>query len=349
VAGPLRNLVMRAEAVLYPLLPPRAALSGWKPASVEPFTTDAGAKCSPADGTCRGGQGETPIGVLRTKCVLGEGPLWDPDRKELLWLDINRQRLHAFRPAHGVMRRHRLPALPGAAVRCTDGALLLATHHGIGHYDPETCCFNLVPGTAPDWPRSRFNDGKCDRAGRFWTGTMRLSGDASREKLYRFEAGRDLVCVDGGFTVCNGLGWSPDDRTFYLVDTAAGRIYAYDFDLLSGAVANRRIFAEVPAEAGRPDGLSVDAQGGVWVANSGGWQLMRYDDGGRLERTVRLPVPRPTSCVFGGPGLDTLYVTSSRLGLSRRELADAPLSGSLFALDPGVVGLPEPRFANRGL
>ena len=348
VAGLLRNLIRRAEAGLYLLLPPRAAISAWQPIVVEPFTADAPTRYDLANGGCRGKQGETPIGVLKAGCDLGEGPLWDPDRMELLWLDISRQRLHTLRPASAAMRCHRLPARPGAAVRCTDGRLLLATHEGIGHYDPGTCRFDLLPDTAPDWPRSRFNDGKCDRAGRFWTGTMRLSGDPGREKLYRFEAGRGLVCVDAGFTVCNGLGWSPDDRTFYLADTSASRIYAYDFDLLSGAIANRRIFAEVPAAEGRPDGLSVDAQGGVWVASSGGWRLTRYDQDGRVERAVRLPVPRPTSCAFGGPGLETLFVTSSRLGLSRRELAEAPLSGSLFLLDAGVVGLPEPCFANSG-
>jgi sugar lactone lactonase YvrE len=337
---------MRAEAGLYLLLPPCAAVSPWQPATVEPVKAEARPKYGPTDSRPPGDADEALIGVLKTDCVLGEGPLWDPDGKALLWLDISRQRLHAFRLECGAVRRHRLPVLPCAAVRCTSGALLLATHQGIGHYDPETCCFDLVPGTAPEWPRSRFNDGKCDRAGRFWTGTMRLAGEPGREKLYRFEAGRGLVCVDEGFTVCNGLGWSPDDRTFYLTDTAASRIYAYDFDVLSGAVANRRTFAEVPAAAGRPDGLSVDAHGGVWVANSGGWRLTRYDQDGCIERTVRLPVPRPTSCAFGGPGLETLFVTSSRLGLSRRELAAAPLSGSVFVLDAGVAGLPEACFAN---
>jgi sugar lactone lactonase YvrE len=348
MAGLLRALVRRAEAGLYLFLPPRAAVSAWHPAVVEPFTADAPTRYDPANGGFRGERSETSIGVLNAGCVLAEGPLWDPERKALLWLDISRQRLHEFRSASGEMRCHRLQALPGAAVRCNDGRLLLATHQGIGHYDPATCCFDLLPDTAPDWPRSRFNDGKCDRAGRFWTGTMRLAGEPGREKLFRFETGSGLECVDEGFTVCNGLGWSPDDRTFYLTDTAAGRIYAYDFDLLSGAIANRRVFAEVPAAAGRPDGLSVDADGGVWVASSGGWRLTRYDHDGRVERAVRLPVPRPTSCTFGGPGLATLFVTSSRLGLSRHELAEAPLSGSLFMLDAGVVGLPEPGFANGG-
>jgi sugar lactone lactonase YvrE len=328
MAARLSHFVQRVEAGVFSCLPARAAISGWRPVVAEAVAGHAG------------------IAVLRTPCILGESPLWDPVSESLTWLDIRRWRLHSWQPACGVMRSHRLPGLPGAAAHCRDGRLLLATPAGVGYYDLDSCRFERVAGTAADWPRSRFNDGKCDRAGRFWSGTMRTGGASGREKLCRFEAGRGLAPVDWGFTTCNGLGWSPDDRTFYLADTAAARIYAYDFDLASGAVANRRVFAQLAAGAGRPDGLAVDADGGVWVANSGGWGLTRYDPEGGILRSVRLPVPRPTSCVFGGAGLATLYVTSSRLGLSRRQRADAPLSGGLFVLEVGVRGLPDHRFAN---
>ena len=337
---------MRAEAVLYPLLPPAAGISGWKPVMVEAFAAGAGVPAATARRADSDATGATSGHLLALPCVLGEGPLWDMDRGTVYWLDISRQRLHAYRPATREVRSHRLPALPGAVVLCADHRLLVATSRGIGQYDPDTGLFDLVAGTEPGWPWRRFNDGKCDRAGRFWTGTMRLRGETGREGLYRFEAGRGLTCVDEGFTVCNGLGWSPDDRTLYLADTEARRIYAYDFDVASGSVANRRVFVDASDTGGKPDGLAVDTEGGVWVAISGGWQLRRYDPDGLPERTVRLPVPRPTSCTFGGPALDSLYVTSSRLGLSRRELADAPLSGCLLAFDVVFTGKPEPPFSN---
>jgi len=337
---------MRAEAGLYSLLPPAAGISDWKPVMVEALAAADGVPAATGHGADGDATGATSGHVLGLACVHGEGPLWDTDRDTLYWLDISRQRLHAYRPATREARSHRLPAIPSAVALCTDHRLLVVTSRGIGQYVPDTGLMDLVAGTAPGWPRRRFNDGKCDRAGRFWTGTMRLRGEAGREGLYRFEAARGLTRVDEGFTVCNGLGWSPEDRTLYLTDTEARRIYAYDFDVASGAVANRRVFVDASDMAGKPDGLAVDAQGGVWVAIFGGWQLRRYDPDGLPERTLRLPVPHPTSCTFGGPALDTLYVTSSRLGLSRHELADAPLSGCLFAFDVALTGRPEPLFSN---
>ena len=283
--------------------------------------------------------------VLPADCVLGEGPFWSAEEGVLYWLDIRLQKLHAWRPATAETRTQRLPAPTGAAAPCADGRLLVATSRGIGRFDTRTARFDLIANTAPDWPRSRYNDGKCDRAGRFWTGTMRLKGPHGQEKLYRLEPDLGFTCADGGFTLCNGLGWSPDDRCLYLADSHAGCIFVYDFDLATGSIANRRVFAQVPAAAGVPDGLTVDSEGCVWVACARGWRLVRYDPDGSAERIVQLPVSRPTSCAFGGPDLATLYITSARGGLARRALAEAPWSGSLLAIEPGVPGLPEPVFA----
>lgn len=343
MGGILRGLTVRAAAGVYSLLPPAAGMSRWKPVAAESVVAEVDVLSDNLSGTVRG---NLPGQALAPACVLGEGPLWDSVRGVVYWLDISRRRLHAYRPGTREARSHWLPAIPGAVATCSDSRLLLATSRGFGHYDPDTGLTDFRAGTAPGWPTRRFNDGRCDRAGRFWTGTMRLRGDAGRESLFRFETGRDLARVDGGFTVCNGLDWSPDERVLYLVDTAARRVYAYDFDVACGTVANRRVFVDTSGVEGRPDGLAVDAAGGVWVVIAGGWQLRRYGPDGRADRTLSLPVPRPTSCIFGGPALDTLYITSSRLGLSRRELADAPLSGCLFAFDVGFTGQPVRNFSN---
>jgi sugar lactone lactonase YvrE len=222
----------------------------------------------------------------------------------------------------------------------------VATNRGIGRFDLDNLRFDLFRQTAPDWPHNRYNDGKCDRAGRFWTGTMGLTGASGQDKLYRFDPGHGLAAADAGFSLCNGMGWSPDNSRFYLVDSRARRIYVYDFDLANGTIENRRVFAEIPEQLGVPDGLTVDAEACVWVAIYGGWRLTRYDPAGRVERVLMLPVPLVTSCAFGGSDLRTLYVTSARRGLSPRALAKAPLSGSLLALESGVPGLAEPVFAD---
>ena len=150
--------------------------------------------------------------------------------------------------------------------------------------------------------------------------------------------------MDTGFTVANGLAFAPDDRRLYFADSGRRTVYVYDFDLASGTLAHRRPFVELAEHEGIPDGLTVDAEGFVWIALFDGWSLVRYDPEGRVALRVPLPVPRPTSCCFGGPGLRTLYVTSASVRLPEPVLAEAPLSGALFACEPGVTGLPATPF-----
>jgi sugar lactone lactonase YvrE len=194
-------------------------------------------------------------------------------------------------------------------------------------------------------PENRFNDGKCDPAGRLWGGTMRLDASAPAGSLYRIDASSTATVMDGGFTVSNGLDWSPDGRRLYFADSAAGHVYAYDFDARHGGVSNRRILVALPAQDGRPDGLAVDSEGTIWVAIWDGWSVRRYAPDGTLLETVRLPVPRPTSVCFGGPDLKTLFVTTARVRLPARVLAEAPLSGSLFAMRTETPGIAPRLFA----
>jgi sugar lactone lactonase YvrE len=163
--------------------------------------------------------------------------------------------------------------------------------------------------------------------------------------LYRLDPDLSVHVVCTDVHLSNGLGWSPDDRVLYYTDSLRRTIWAYDFDLATGGIENRRIFARVPDDAGVPDGLCVDAQGHVWSAHWGGWRLTRYAPDGRIDRVVPMPVPQPSCPAFGGPDLDVLYVSSAAIGMTPADFARAPDGGGLFALDPGVGGLPVNRFA----
>ncbi len=175
---------------------------------------------------------------------------------------------------------------------------------------------------------------------------MDMGTAASRGNLFRVDADGSWKKMDSGFTVPNGLGWSPDNSRMYFTDTFRKVIYEYDFDLMAGSIANRRPLISFGASDGKPDGLTVDQDGCLWVAMWDAWHIARFSPAGRELQRVRMPVPRPTSCCFGGSGLETLYVTSASVRLSEEALAAAPLSGSLFALEiPGVRGLPEATFA----
>ena len=283
--------------------------------------------------------------VYETAAFLGEGPWWSAREKRLFWVDILAPAVHRFDPASAQNQTVKLTELVGAVAQRQTGGLLAATQFGFKNFDFETGEMELIADPESHLPENRFNDGKCDRAGRFWAGTLCLHAGTGIGSLYRLEPGGRVKQMDTGFGVSNGIGWSPDNKSMYFTDSKSRRIFVYDFDLAVGEIDNRRVFAVVPDGGGQPGGLTVDEQGFVWSVNWDGWCITRYDPKGVVERSIRLPVPRPTSCIFGGPNLDILYVTSARIRLSAQRLTEAPLSGSIFAIDPGVRGLPEPAFA----
>jgi sugar lactone lactonase YvrE len=196
----------------------------------------------------------------------------------------------------------------------------------------------------PDRPENRLNDGRCDRQGRFWVGSMHDRGGSPTGSLYRIDPDHRSHRVRDGITVPNGLAWSPDGRVMYFTDTPSRTILAYDFDGDTGMPGASRVFARVPDGAGYPDGATVDAEGFLWSAHWDGWRVTRYAPDGRVDRVLELPVQRPTSCAFGGDRLDVLYVTSASNGLAPEDLARGPRAGGLFAGEVGVCGLPEPRY-----
>jgi sugar lactone lactonase YvrE len=282
--------------------------------------------------------------VVDCRNVLGEGPVWCPRDQALWWIDISSPSLWRLDSRAGTVGHWPLPKPPGSFALRKHGGLLIAFRNGLATLDSPGGELRWLEVAGLDLGDERFNDGKVDRAGRFWTGTLDRRLASPIGQLYRVGPGFRVAAVDRGFTIANGIGWSPDDRTMYFTDTPARRIYRYDFDPAAGRVANRRVFAEVAAGHGGPDGMTVDVEGHVWSAQFDRWCLNRYAPDGALERSVRLPVQRPTSCMFGGPELATLYVTSARMDLDGEALTGQPHAGGVFALEPGVRGLPEPRF-----
>lgn len=277
--------------------------------------------------------------VLPWGAQLGEAPLWHPDEKCLYWVDILHPAIYRFDPQSGVNTACEPGKLVSAVLFGRDGALRVASQDGIESLDFAACRLNPFVDPENGLAQNRLNDAKVGPGGAIWVGSMRIDASKPSGGLYRVTPQGAVERKDSGITVSNGMDWSPDKQTFYFVDTVPGRIYAYDFEPGSGTLSNKRIFAEVPVSAGRPDGLCVDADGNVWCAIWDGWSIHRYAPDGTLDRVLDLPIPRPTSVVFGGPGLETLYITSARTRLSASTLAEAPLSGGLFTCHPGPKGL----------
>jgi len=274
---------------------------------------------------------------------LGECPCWDDRSETLLRVDIARGLVHGWNPATGAAWSRRQDGEVSAAVpREHGGGWLVAAGHQLLLDDGDRV--DVLASVEQDRPDNRFNDCKCDPQGRLWAGTMSKTRSPGTAALYRLSPGAQLERVVGATTISNGLGWSPAGDRMYFIDSTTQRIDAFDFDGRTGAIANRRTFAEVDPADGLPDGLTVDATGGVWVCLFGGAALRRYDEDGVLDASVALPVTNPTSPAFGGSDLSTLYVTSARHRLSDEQLAAEPLAGAVLALRPGVAGLPANRF-----
>jgi sugar lactone lactonase YvrE len=253
-------------------------------------------------------------------------------------VDILHPAVHRFDPATGRNETCETGKLVSAVIPVNEGRLLVASQDGVEWLD--FASGRLTPFVSPeaDIADNRLNDAKCGPDGAIWVGSMRIDASKPTGALYRINSAGTFEPKESGIIVSNGLGWSPDGRTFYFVDTVPGLIHAYDCNPLTGTLSNRREFARVPVADGRPDGLAVDAEGGVWCAIWDGWSVRRYLPNGKLDQVIDMPVPRPTSIAFGGPDLSTLFITSARTRLPASTLADAPLSGGLFSCRPGTAG-----------
>ena len=286
--------------------------------------------------------------VVQGADILGEVPIWDDRTQRLWWVDVRRPAFQCYDPATGRFQARRLhpDLLIGSYAFREAGGVVMGTNSGVYLYDPEG---DLPPQRIAhpvgDVPSMRLNDGKCDHRGRFWVGSMH---DLRREPLgtlYRIDADHSWRAMFDGFVLPNSLAWSPDDKTMYFADTHNQVIWAFDFDIDDGAISNRRVFKDWTSQKGRPDGSTVDTDGCLWNCLVATGQVVRLTPDGRVDRIIQMPVTNPTCPAFGGKTLDTLYVTSHSQRFSPEQHALEPLAGALFAVDTGVHGLPESRFA----
>jgi sugar lactone lactonase YvrE len=283
--------------------------------------------------------------IQPANAILGEGPSWDPRRAVLYWVDIKRPAVFCFHPARGQVGHWPMANAVGCVAPTRDAdRLVFAGAAGFGVLNLQSGETTPIANPESDLAGNRFNDGKVDRAGRLWAGTVDDKCVRASGSLYRLDSGGAVSRMDSGFICSNGLGWSPDDRTMYFTDSMTRTIWAYDFDLRSGSIQGRREFARLHEADGVPDGLTVDSEGYVWSAIWDGWRLIRYTPDGSVDREVRVPVQRPSSCMFGGPDLKTLYITSACVELKWDALQSGPLAGALFSLQCEVPGLAETPF-----
>lgn len=280
--------------------------------------------------------------VVSSPVQVAESPIWDDRRSCLWWIDVFAGTVHQLDPATCKDTAMPVGARVGAVALRADDDLLLAAGRGFATYEVAAGQLRWL-GTVEhgNW----MNDGACDPAGRFLAGTMVDERESGNAALYRLEHDTASPLLTN-VTISNGLGWSPDGRTLYYVDTPLERIDAFDYTVETGALSRRRVFADLHDVPGRPDGLTVDADGGVWVAMArSGMAVRRFTPAGQLDYLLTMPVPNITSVAFGGPALDELYITTSQYRLTATEHAAYPLSGCVFRVpDIGLCGLPAHRY-----
>jgi len=281
--------------------------------------------------------------VADVHAVLGEGPVWVRAEQALYWVDIKGRKI--FRLSQdGELSQWPTPFRVGSIAPRAGGGFIAGTDQGIAEIDLTTGHLKLLFNPDEGRPGNRFNDGKVDRSGRFWAGTM---DDREREPtgtLYRIDEGLEWTTVDGDYKVTNGPAFSPDGRLMYHNDSARQVTYVFDLDGV-GSASNRRVLLQFGKGDGYPDGMTVDAEGCLWIAFWDGWCLRRFSPKGELLQTIEMPVAKPTSCAFGGSNLDELYVTSASIGLDETALSMQPNAGGLFMSTPGVQGIADVPFA----
>ncbi len=279
--------------------------------------------------------------VSDTKSVLGEGPIWNDKKGQLYWIDIERRQLHMYTPGTGRSKSFPTNERIGTVVPVASGGALVALQNGIFTMNLSNGAMKLINNPLDTVADVRFNDGKCDPAGRFWVGSMAMNDKQGTASLYMMNDQHQVKKILDNVTISNGIIWSLDQKTMYYIDTPTMQIQAFDFDVTTGNITNPRVVVSVPEGMGAPDGMTIDEEGMLWVGMWGGRAVARFNpENGKLMQKIEVPAVNITACAFGGAQLDTLYITTATQGMSAEQLKKYPHAGGLFAFVPGVKGVP---------
>ncbi|MCU0392822.1 MAG: SMP-30/gluconolactonase/LRE family protein [Thermoflexibacter sp.] len=286
--------------------------------------------------------------LLDAKASLGEGALWNIQTQELYWIDIENELLHLYNPANQQDRAIKLGKKVGTVVPTQDGNALVALQDGIYEIDLKTEKKKLlVERPEKNFPNNRFNDGKCDPAGRFWVGTMSMEGKPKVGNLFCFDNEGKIKPIYDSVSISNGIVWSLDSTKMFYIDTPTKEIKEFDYNIQTGEASFKKVAVRIPEGTGYPDGMTIDNEGKLWVAMWEGYGVLRFDpENGELLMKVEVPVARVTSCAFGGEKLDILYITTASIGAKEEELKQYPYTGGLFMIKTGHTGIPN--FAYKG-
>jgi sugar lactone lactonase YvrE len=284
--------------------------------------------------------------ICNHKSMLGEGPVWDAANHTILWVDIMGCAIHELNMKSNALRSISTPSMIGSFALCTDGNILAAMQDGFIFIDRITGAVSPLSDPEAAFPDNRFNDGKTDPAGRFWAGSMSLSGEKGTGNLYMVDQQLNVKKQIENVSISNGLCWSLDQRFFYYIDTPTMEVVCYDYDNQTGEITNKTTVITIPAKEGYPDGMTIDSEGMLWIAHWEGWQVARWDPstGNKID-SIHLPVSLVTSICFGGENMDDMFITSARVGLTDEQLAEEPLAGSSFIISKtGFKGFTFPAF-----
>ncbi len=278
--------------------------------------------------------------LLDAKAIVAESPSWDSKNNLLYWVDIDGKKVHVYNPSTKEDKFVDAGQYVGCIAPKKDDGVILGMHHGIYFFDFKSEKFTFVCDPESDKPDNRFNDGKCDAYGRFWAGTMNLEEKDPLGALYRIDRDHSVTKMVDKVTVSNGIAWNPDNSIMYYIDTRTKSVFAFDYDLKTGSISNRRVAVKIPDGQGSPDGMTSDSEGMIWVAHWGGWRISRWDPrNGKLIEVINIPVEKVTSCVFGGDDLDELYITTASRGLNADGLKKQPHAGGIFKYKTHVRGM----------
>jgi sugar lactone lactonase YvrE len=282
------------------------------------------------------------------KCTLGEGPVWDEISNRLYWVDIVQMKIHqcTVLPKAILHQPIELDQPIGSFAFRKQGGMIAALKQGFAWVDPTSAQVTMITEIDKDKPNNRFNDGKCDPAGRFWAGTMSHDGKEASAGLYSIDRTQQVLKHLDEVSISNGICWNEKANTLYYIDTATMSVRAFDYDLDRGRIRNPRTVISVDPSEGFPDGMTIDQEGMLWIAHWEGWQVARWNPHtGKKIASISVPVSRVTSCVFGGEKMNQLYITTAHLIKDPTEIAQQPYAGSVFTIELDVMGTSLPRYA----